>query len=199
MKFNLKVDMKFSITNCLLIIYVLVFICQSIFGRDYAIMQYALNTNAVLMRHEYWRIITGAFMHGDIWHLFMNCYFIFYLGNGIEDMLGKGRYLALFFITILTSSGAIIAWDYFQMTSTFTVGASGFGYGLIGLLAGFAIIYPNRYYKRYLYGLIANIALYSVIFFVFAVNISWSGHFGGLIGGLITALIMNAFFKKEQW
>lgn len=199
MNFDIKRDFKLTITNALVVSYILIFIGQYIYGMDTSILKFALNGALVINYHEYWRIFTSAFIHADFLHVLMNAYFIFYVGNGIENMLGKGRYVALVIFSILTSSGLVIALDMMQMSGSYTLGASGFGYGLVGLLTGFAIMYPNRYYRRYVLGLLTNIGLYTIIFFVLRSSVSWAGHFGGFGGGLIMALILNAFFKKEEW
>jgi len=199
MNIGFRNDIKLSITNCLIGLYVVVFLASQVYGPQMAIYQFALNTPAVIVLHQYWRIFTSAFMHADIFHLLMNSYFIFVIGNGVEAMLGKVRYVVLVMFTIFTSSVVIMLWDWHTGTSTFTLGASGFGFGLLGLLAGFGIMYPNRYYGKYLRDLFMNIGMYALLFMILGVNVSWAGHIGGLLGGLIMALIMNVFFRKKEW
>ena len=44
---------------------------------------------------EVWRLITPIFMHGGIWHLVMNVYWIYYLGAQIEHFDGKWKLILL--------------------------------------------------------------------------------------------------------
>jgi len=190
---------KLSITNVLIVSYVVIFIASSLYGTQAATRDFALNARLVIDGHQYWRIFTSAFMHADIMHLFLNSYFIFTIGNGVEAMLGHVRYAFLVVFTIFTSSAVIILADWYKGSMTYTIGASGFGFGLLGLLAGFAIMYPARYYGKYLKDLFLNIGIYGIIFLISGVNVSWSGHIGGFLGGLIAALLMNMFFRKKEW
>jgi len=199
MNVGLRNDMKLSITTALIVVYIIVFIASQVYGMNLATYRFALNAAAVINLHEYWRLFTNAFMHADIMHLLMNSYFIFLIGNGVEAMLGKARYLFLTIFTIFTSSALIILVDWNAGANTYTIGASGFGFGLVGLLAGFAIMYPARYYGKYLRDLFINIGVYTILFMVMGVNVSWSGHLGGFVGGLIAALILNVFFRKKEW
>ena len=193
----------FNVTNILVFLYLVVFLIGQLLelrtGYPELIMRFGLDADSVIVGHQYWRLITNSFVHAGMLHVFFNAYFIFVIGTGIERLLGAWRYLALVIVTILTSSGMVVLHQYIQGIDYITVGASGFGYGLVGLLAGFAILYPNRYYKAYVLRLLSNILLYSLIFLMTDAAISWAGHLGGFIGGLITALVLNAFFRKEEW
>ena len=46
---------------------------------------------------EYYRIITGAFLHGSILHLLFNCYALYVIGSQIESFLGKTKYIIIYF------------------------------------------------------------------------------------------------------
>jgi rhomboid protease GluP len=201
LKMNIRLHnyTKPSITNCLIAAYVVIFIGAQLYGAQAATRDFALNARLVIAQHQYWRIFTSAFMHADLLHLLMNSYFIFTIGNGVEAMLGKVRYAVFVVFTIFTSSAVIILADWYRGANTYTIGASGFGFGLLGLLTGFAIMYPARYYGKYLRDLLLNIGIYGILFSMIGVNVSWSGHIGGFVGGLITALVMNMFFRKQEW
>jgi len=199
MNVGLRNDIKFSITNCLIALYIIIFILEKVNGEGASMYYFALNGYTVIDLKEYWRLFTNAFLHADIFHLFMNSSFIFLIGNGVEAMLGKTRYLALVIFTILSSSAVIVLWDWQTGSQGFTIGASGFGFGLVGLLAGFAIMYPGRYYGKYLRDLFINIGIYALLFMMMGVNVSWAGHIGGFVGGLIIALVLNVFFRKKEW
>lgn len=193
-------EFKFNVTNVLVISYAIFFVGQLIYGVNQSIFQFGLSGVVVTKTSEYWRILTSSFIHVSFFHVFMNSYFIYIIGNNVEEMLGKTRYIALVLFTILTSGLAVILLDVYQQKMVFTVGASGFGYGLVGLIVAFAIMYPNRYYKSLAISLVSNLLFYTLLFvFISNQGISWIGHFGGFIGGLIMGGVLNAFFRKDEW
>lgn len=70
------------ITYILIAINVIMFILVSIFsaGKDNleALVRFgALNKTLVVNNHEYYRLLTSAFLHLDIMHLFLNMYALF--------------------------------------------------------------------------------------------------------------------------
>lgn len=196
----MKMEFKFNVTNVLVISYAIFFVGQLIYGVNQSIFQFGLSGVVVTKTSEYWRILTSSFIHVSFFHVFMNSYFIYIIGNNVEEMLGKTRYIALVLFTILTSGLAVILLDVYQQKMVFTVGASGFGYGLVGLIVAFAIMYPNRYYKSLAISLVSNLLFYTLLFvFISNQGISWIGHFGGFIGGLIMGGVLNAFFRKDEW
>ena len=76
---------------------------------------------------EYWRLITGAFLHDGILHIAFNMYILYWLGTMLEPVLGHVRFTALYFASLLAGSfGAILAKPH-----ALTVGASGAVFGLM--------------------------------------------------------------------
>ncbi len=68
------------------------------------IRAFGLNAHAVLDRGQFYRILSHAFFHADIWHLLINMYVFFNFARHLEPMLGKKHYMILLWIGLLGSS-----------------------------------------------------------------------------------------------
>ena len=124
---------------------------------------------------EYYRIITGGFLHSGIIHLGINMLALFFLGALLERAMGGWRFAGIFFVSLLGGSlGALIL-----SPEDLTVGASGAVFGLMA--AGFI-----EARDRGLNDVASQIGFYVVInlIFTFSVpNISVGGHIGGMLAG----------------
>lgn len=124
---------------------------------------------------EYWRLLTGAFLHAGFLHIAFNMYLLFIIGRMFEPRWGSARFGAIFFAALFCGSfGALV-----QTTVTPTVGASGAIFGLMG--AALVQLHadgedPFRTDIGFL--VIANLALGFVLS-----GVSIGGHIGGLVGG----------------
>jgi membrane associated rhomboid family serine protease len=134
---------------------------------------------------EYWRLITGGFLHGGILHIAFNMYILYWLGTSLEPALGHVRFAALYFASLLAGSfGAIVA-----DPNVLTVGASG---AVFGLMAAAFVFQRAAGIDPWRSGLGPVILLNLALPFIFTnLNISIGGHIGGLIGGAIAALAME--------
>jgi membrane associated rhomboid family serine protease len=136
---------------------------------------------------EYWRLVTGAFLHApnNPLHILFNMYLLYMLGTMLEPVLGHVRFLALYFASLLAGSfGALVA-----EPNGLTVGASGAVFGLMG--AAF-FLQRARGVDPWRSGLGPLILFNLALPFVFpGLNISIGGHVGGLIGGSIAALAID--------
>lgn len=129
---------------------------------------------------QYYRLITGIFLHGSIFHLFFNCYALYVIGSQIESYLGKTKYLIIYFFSGLCGSLLSITLG----GNSASIGASGAIFGLMGSLC-----YFGYYYRVYLGNvlktqLIPLIALNLGLGFIMN-GVDNAAHIGGLIGGII--------------
>jgi membrane associated rhomboid family serine protease len=134
---------------------------------------------------EYWRLITGAFLHDGIIHIAFNMYILYWLGTMLEPVLGHVRFSALYFASLLAGSLGAIAFKPHE----FTVGASG---AVFGLMAAAFVFQRARGIDPWRSGLGPVILLNLALPFIFtSLNISIGGHIGGLVGGAIAALAIE--------
>ncbi len=70
---------------------------------------------------EYYRLITGTFIHANIAHLIFNMYALWIIGIQLESFLGKWKYLLIYLFSGLTASLMSITFH----NTTVSVGASG--------------------------------------------------------------------------
>jgi membrane associated rhomboid family serine protease len=132
---------------------------------------------------EWWRLITGGFLHASIIHIGFNMYLLWILGQMLEPVLGSVRFSAIYVVSLLAGSfGALLLEPH-----GFTVGASGAVFGLMG--AAFFEL-RSRGIDPFQAGIGWLIVLNLVLGFVLN-NISVGGHIGGLIGGALAALALQ--------
>ena len=149
---------------------------------------------------EYYRLLTGIFLHGSIFHLFFNCYSLYVVGSQIESFLGKIKYIIIYLFSGLCGSLLSITFG----GGVASIGASGAIFGLMG-----ALCYFGYYYRIYL-GNVVKTQLIPLIILNLSLGFMVSGvdnaaHIGGLIGGVIMTKALgikdksNNFDKFNGW
>jgi membrane associated rhomboid family serine protease len=134
---------------------------------------------------DWWRLITSGFLHANVLHIGLNMLILWLVGSPLEEMLGRGRYLLLYFVSLLAgSAGALL-----QAPLVTTVGASGAIFGLFGALLVLEYFATGQIVGGQAFGLIVINLIFS---FAFS-NISWGGHIGGLVGGILGTLVLARF------
>ena len=141
---------------------------------------------------QYWRLVTGAFLHDGILHIAFNMYILYWLGTMLEPVMGHVRFAALYFASLLAGSFGAIA----MSPHSLTVGASG---AVFGLMAAAFVFQRARGIDPWRSGLGPVILLNLALPFIFTnLNISIGGHIGGLIGGAIAALAIERLSGKSR-
>jgi membrane associated rhomboid family serine protease len=139
---------------------------------------------------DWWRVITGGFLHAGILHLALNMYVLYIAGQILEPAIGTPRFLGIYFVSLLAGSmGALIV----DPNST-TVGASG---AIFGLMAGVVVIARGRGVDELAQQFGLFVVLNLVLTFSFS-GISVGGHIGGLIGGLVAAGLVILVERRMQ-
>ena len=148
-------------------------------GEERVLVAGALIPVAVLQYHEWWRIVTGAFLHGGLLHIGVNMYSLWILGRFIESIAGPVRMLLIYAVSLVVSGLAVV---YFSAPDVPTLGASGAIFGLFGALfaVGFKMGGPGMQLVR------ANIGILVINLIIsLSPGISWQAHVGGFIAGFL--------------
>jgi membrane associated rhomboid family serine protease len=124
--------------------------------------------------HSPWTIVTYAFVHASLIHLAVNMYSLFVLGVPLERYLGRGRFIAVYLIGAIGSSVAV---DFLSVAGV--LGASGAIFTLLGLL----ILFSRRLGFSPTWLIVIGVVNLGYGFV--ASGISWQGHVGGLVTGLL--------------
>ena len=137
---------------------------------------------------EWWRLITAGFLHASPIHILFNMLMLWWFGAALESLLGRGRYLAIYFVSILAgSAGALIL-----APESAVVGASGAVFGILG--AGL-VLERNRIQ---VFGGSALIVVGFNLLLSFVLSyVSLGGHLGGLAGGAAAILVLTHFGRKH--
>jgi membrane associated rhomboid family serine protease len=133
---------------------------------------------------QWWRIVTGGFLHENLLHIAFNMYVLYVLGSMLEPALGRLRFGLIYAVSLLSGSlGALLVSPHVP-----TVGASGAVFGIMGAAA---VEVRARQIPLMQSGVGGLILINLVISFTLP-GISWGGHVGGLIGGALAALALQA-------
>lgn len=141
----------------------------------------------------WWQLITSAFLHVELMHILFNMLALWFLGPGVERVLGRARFLALYLISALAGSVTVY---WLSSPTTTTLGASGAVFGLMGAVLILAIRARGDV-RTILLWIGANVAI--TVFG--AAFISWQGHLGGFLGGIAVTLILVSTRRRPslQW
>ena len=146
-----------------------------------------------IVHGEYYRLITGIFLHNGILHLIFNMYSLYVIGTQLESFLGRVKYIIVYLLSGL--AGSILS-IYFS--NSFSVGASGAIFGLLG-----SLIYFGYHYRVYLDSVIKSQIIPLIVFnlmlgFMLRGIDNWA-HIGGLIGGVFSTMGVGIKYKSEKY
>ena len=155
-----------------------------IFGGDRTtLINWGADIGAYVAQGEWWRLISGLFIHIGIIHLFFNSYALIFIGPLLEECLGKERF---FFTYIATGVCSFIFSNWYYPPFLVTAGASGSVFGLIGL----AVVISKRW------GTWGNLVQQQLIhwiiyafFFGIIIGANNAAHLAGALSGALLGLL----------
>jgi len=136
---------------------------------------------------DYWRLLTAAFLHAGFLHIAFNMYALYLFGPFVERALGTSRFV-IAYLTMAVSSSVFVYW--LTEPQVATIGASGAVFGLFGL--ALVLLIRARQDVRGLLVLLAINAFISL-----QGNISWQGHLGGFVTGVLLGAAL-AYAPRER-
>jgi membrane associated rhomboid family serine protease len=116
---------------------VLVYGLQVLVGPE-AWLAFALRPRHIAEGRDLYTLVTDLFLHAGPLHLFFNMYFLYVLGDNVEDALGRLPYLLFYFGCGLLANMAQVLGNLGSDVPV--VGASG---AIAGVMAAYVVLYPQ--------------------------------------------------------
>lgn len=152
----------------------------------------------------WWTPVTSMFLHGSATHIVCNMLSLWCIGSMMEDLLGHWRYALVYLLSGLAGAAMVLFVDSMIGSTVGTVGASG---AIFGIFGGMGYILITRYLAMRRQGIKDQAMRGQVIEFLcfLALNIvistapgiSWEGHLGGAVFGIVATAIAWRFARKE--
>ena len=183
------------VTRAIIFINVLVFLLQHLPGLqlDAYFALWPVGT-----QFEPWQLLTYAFLHGSLAHIFFNMFALYMFGGALESFWGSRRFLLFYLVSVLAAAATQLAVQWLSQGGEPVIGASG---GIFGLLLAFAWFFPRQRIlllfppipmPAWLF-----VTLYGVLELVLGVSgaqssVAHFAHLGGMLGGALMILIWRA-------
>ena len=141
---------------------------------------------------QFYRLLTGMFLHANIIHLFFNMSALNSIGSQLEGFIGRTKFLIVYLLSGLIGGLLTVA---LHGTEYVGVGASGAIFGLLG-----SLLYFGYHYRVYL-GQVMKSQIIPVIIVNLAIgfmfpNIDNFAHIGGLLGGVTVTMGIGIAHKS---
>ncbi len=167
------------------------------------VQSFALYADRVGTGQWFLSLLTHQFLHGGLLHIALNMYFLYKLGDNVEDALGRGGYL-LFYL-IAGTAGGVAQTLMFPGDPTPVVGASG---AISGVMAAYAVFYRKARLTWMLIVFQFRLPAPWWVLIWFALNllgylagnkgIAWGAHLGGFAAGLVLALLLDSVVLRHN-
>ena len=131
------------ITYWLIAVNVILYVIPILFGQYNDLINGYSVWGPAIREGEYYRLLTGIFLHGGLVHLLFNCYALFVIGAQVENFLGRFKFLVIYLVAGI--SGALFSMIFGGNYAS--IGASGAIFGLMGSISVFWLSLPSLFRK----------------------------------------------------
>jgi membrane associated rhomboid family serine protease len=139
--------------------------------------------------HEYWRLLSGAFLHDGLLHFGMNAMALLAIGRFLEAFAHRAYVPIVFLLTALAAS--LTSYLFSSWTGVdASVGASGGILGLFGFLAVLARVRRDVMPPGFGRAILADIAVIAAMGIFGWGYIDNSAHAGGFVSGALLGWLM---------
>ena len=174
------------VTGALLILICVIYGLTT-FDKNEVLYRFGAIDARLITQHEYWRAVTGMFLHANLVHLLANAFSLWQLGTLYEVMFGSRRFAFIYFTTGIIASLASALFTFGP-----SVGASGAVLGILGAFIFSILRSPQWRHERWTRSLIAQLIFWAAVNLLLPLeikNIDSVAHIAGLISGLILGLL----------
>ncbi len=148
---------------------------------------------------DWWAPLTSMFSHGGWMHVLGNMWFLHIFGNNVEDVMGRGRFLAFYLLAGFAAAAAQVAAD--PASAVPMVGASG---AIGGVMGAYVMLYPRARIRTFVFLFFLEVPAFVMLGIWFLLQIAgnltpspgggvaFAAHIGGFLAGVaLTPLFKN--------
>ncbi len=162
--------------------------------------KYLFSTEAIRLRRQWIRLISPAFLHGSWGHFFGNAITLYFFGRNLENELGPGFLLGIFFASV--AGGHLLCMLLHKHEDYRAVGASG---GALGLLFSTILLMPGMRIMIFPLPIPIPAWIYAFGFLFYTLSsmrggsgVSHEAHLGGMLSGLLVTLLQYPALFRQQ-
>lgn len=186
----------------------------------------AIHSGSIFGDGQYWRFISGTFLHGGILHVLMNSYVLHGLGQMCEPRLSRSKFFSIYILSALGGAVATYSWPAISLTLDSKLGlplndaisillgqpspavpANAVNYcsahtsvgcsGALAGLIGMLLVYSIKERHAAMRAMMVQWILMIALITFFLPNIDHAGHIGGLVVGGICGLTMQDYATSK--
>ncbi|MGP9832857.1 rhomboid family intramembrane serine protease [Marinobacter sp. NSM] len=172
---------------------------------EWIFVNLGLNSDTQSPAHFVLQLLTYQFVHGGLMHLVGNMYFLWIIGDNLEDALGHGAFLAIYlFAGVMAALAEFMFFDTAQ-GPLLLVGASGSIAALFGLyllwfrhasLTFMIIVYQKKLAPHWYFLIWSLINLFGM--FTAQGGVAWAAHLGGFALGLLLGYLIKDYVLRKN-
>jgi membrane associated rhomboid family serine protease len=149
----------------------------------------------ILEGRRLFTLVTSMFLHGGLFHLLGNGYFLYVFGDNVEERLGVKRFV-LYYLLLGILAGLTSALLTHYDPRVPHIGASG---AIAGLMGTYLVLYPHSQFVivlRYVplripaWGYLVFWVLYQGFLLTQNVNVDVYAHLGGFAAGIVGGIVI---------
>ncbi len=134
---------------------------------------------------RWWTLFTAIYLHGSLLHILFNVLWINQLAPGVEELYGRSRLIVIF-----TTAGVLGFVVSNWVGTSFTIGASGSIFGLLGAMVHYGRSRGGTFgvmvFRQY-----GQWALVLFVLGFLMAGVNNFAHAGGFVGGYLVAVLLG--------
>lgn len=147
---------------------------------------------------EYYRLFTSLFLHFGLEHLLNNMLVLLFVGNTLERMVGKVRYLLIYLLGGLGGNLLSYGAELYTQDYAVSAGASGAVFAVIGALLFLMITRKESQEEGYTWSRLVLMAGLTLIQGFTTTGVDNMAHLGGLLSGFLLAILLCGWQSNRK-